>query len=260
MSETSSPARPASPDQIADAREHWQSLGLSVEAFDQALAGNAPAVPAVPPPPPSSVQAGTMALSEDQAAEMAEALIASGMSPERINAAMVADGFQPTPDATPEQRAQAEHDARWGYGQHPTPESYRIDYQPLIHGDNPPAPEALAEFDGMARSWLAELRLPAELGAGLIERGQQVGAELARMDDASKQLWVREQRYLAERMAGGPDQLAEKIRLAGEVVKQAPGAFWDQAVKAGWFHDAWMIMTLANEGARLQGWKAGRKG
>ena len=256
---------------IASAREHWQSIGLDPVAFDAALAGNTPAPPPAPPggsPAPSADSPGQLhlsvspQLSDDQAEQMAQALLDAGVSEEKIKAALKADGWEVAPTLTPEEQAeldaQEEHNQHWGYDHHFEPSDYHVNYADVLaRAETTTDPDALAQFDQHARSWLADMQMPPELGAALIERGQQVGGELARMDDASKQLWVREQRYLAERMAGGPDQLAEKIRLAGEVVKQAPGAFWDQAVKAGWFHDAWMIMTLANEGSRLEGWRNG---
>ena len=262
MSETTTPARPASLDQIADARDYWASIGLDVGAFDAALAGNAPAAPPAPvgatAPAPNVGSPGGISLTTAQAEEMANALLAQGVPEARVAAALDADGYELADAMTPEQ---AEHDARYGFDTEHAPADYKINYADAI-GAAPNGIDAndLAQLNHAATEFLAGLRIEPDLGASLVEHLMRTGQELRSMDDTSRALWLREQEFTSRSPAGSDDAYAERIRLAQVTLDAAgKGAFRDMILAGPARHDAWTVATLANFGSRLEAWKAGSK-
>lgn len=246
-----------SPTRIASMRERWISLGLDVERFDRAAIADA--VP-TPPPQPSGnegepveyVETGGMPrFSDEQAANMADALSRAGVPADKIEAALKADGYDVgISDASDEQTA---HDAEWGFDRNYQPSDYKISYgDALRRAGSEVDPASLSALNTSLTTGLANMQIRPELGAAIVERAMDIGQ--AKMDAAARQLFKVEQRQLVERRAGGSEQLAERLRLAGVMLKMAGPEFAEHLFRSGAADDAWIVETLANEGRRLQGW------
>jgi hypothetical protein len=52
-------------------------------------------------------------------------------------------------------------------------------------------------------------------------------------------------------MAGGPEQAAEKMKLAAKALARASAGFTEALRTSGALHDAEIVMHLANQGERL---------
>jgi hypothetical protein len=234
------PAMPSLPalneGQVASAREHWISLGLDATKFDAAASGAAPE-PQSPQPStdqrPNAAGMDPLNLSAAQRAEMANALLAAGAPKEAVEAAMKADGAEmpgaPSAPLTEEEKVlQSLAPA--------APTDIKVDYMGRISPDVPI--EQLVELNQAATTWASEIGFPAVLGAAVIERALDVGHAYDRMDDISRQPWVREQRVEFERMAGGPEKAAEKMALAAVALQRGTPAFTQGLKTSGALHDA----------------------
>jgi len=240
-----------SPAQIASARDHWVGQGYSAEKFDVAL--NPSTEPEHVPAAPVTSLPPSFPMTNVQAREMADALLAAGVPSETVEAAMKADGLDPVPPSkTPEQH---EHDKEFGFEREIAPAEYKIDY--LSHGGRGVDPAQLAEVNAGATQWLADLRLDPAVGAALIERAMHVGQSLAKMSEAGRELFRREQRYAAERRLGGLEKLEAARALVAKTARLGDPVFTEILLRAGAFDDAWIFLTLANQGERLERWASG---
>jgi len=244
--ELTAPAQAITPDPVAALRDHWTSFGYDPAVFDRAISGK---------PEPSTdakaeggmtkpIYAGDMGLTDAQRREMAEELIKFGVPVEQIEAALKADGTELPPDTRTD--AEREYDETWGAT---TPDVYRIEYIGRLLASTDTA--SLAAFHTEATTWLSAMNFPAAIGASVIERAMDTGQAYGRMSEPGRQLWIREQKVALERMAGGPDQAAEKMTLAAKALARAPAGFTEELRKSGALHDAGMVFNLALQGERL---------
>ncbi len=197
-------------------------------------------------PEPSNTK--TPPLTDAQAMELADALLAAGVPEEEIRAALEADGYE-AELVEVEEPSEEERQFRETFGAPADPSEYRIDYL----GRLPVGTDVstLAEFDREAKAWLSGVGFPPQIGPAVIERAVDVGQRYNRMSEPQRQLWVREQNALFERMAGGPEQASAKLAAAAAALANAPAAFTEALHKSGTFHDAGVMMHLANQGERL---------
>jgi hypothetical protein len=101
------------------------------------------------------------------------------------------------------------------------------------------------------------MRLPPEIGTVVIERAIVQGQAYSRMTDAERQLWQREQRFDFERLAGGPNKVAEKVALAGKVLAMGSPDMLANLHRSGALHDAAIVIHLANHAERLAARESG---
>jgi hypothetical protein len=246
--------------QIASARVTWLSHGYDPAAFDAAASGT-PAPTGDTGHSPDARPVDVLSPSKlptpnaEQVAAMRETWLRHGYSAEAFDNATKADGIAlDTPSA--EQVAQAEHNADWGVVAR-DPSEYRINY--LEHGGRDIPMAELAAVNTEATSFLANLKIDPALGASIVERSLDVAQNLKAMSADQKALWMREQKAIAERRAGGPEKAAERVADIAHAIRAtgAYGPFVQGLLKAGAFDDAWVFESLANHGARIKGWQAG---
>ncbi len=248
-----------SPAQIASARATWVAAGHDPGRFDAAM-GVAPADPGSPAvPAPAAPGTGMDPLTGGQAETLAASLAALGKSEAEIEAEMAAHGMEPD-QRTPEQ---IEHDREWGFDQHYEPGDYRINYQDTSLARTYTT-DQLAASQAEWGALLAGMQIAPMIGGSLVEHVIRIGQGLAARTPAERGLWAAEQRYRATCSAGGPERLAERVRLAEVALKvaQANGASADTIDamrRSGVLDDAFTLATLANHGRALEGWLAGPK-
>jgi hypothetical protein len=212
-----------SPAQIASARATWQAAGLDVARFDQEF-GPMPA-PTTPEAIPSS-----------------------------------ADTVVPPVERS---EAQIAHDAEWGFDQRHDPSAYRIGFQDagILHEQTA---SSMVEVQNEWGGLLSNMQMTPSVGSHLAEMIIRDSRALAAMSDGQRQMWSLEQKHQALQSAGGPEALAERVRLATVALtyamKQGTAPDRIEAIlKSGVLDRAYTLGTLANHGARLEGWLAGPK-
>lgn len=239
-----------SPDQVAAMRQEWVSYGLDPAKFDQAAAGQ----------DPHTVDGGeredeleaqvlsslkTPPLTERQAQEMATSLIAAGMSPDQVNAALREDVFGQAPADV---RSDEEKTFDKAFSGAP-PAAYRIDYM----GRVPPEMDAagVAQFNSEATAWLSAIGFPEQIGPAVVERAIDVSQQLGRMSPLSREQWFQEQWFDFERMAGSPERATELRNFAVTALARGGDAFTVALLDAGALKDAGVLLHLAHQGERL---------
>ena len=238
------------PEQIAAMREQWVSYGLDPAKFDQAAAGREPA--------PAAVEIAredfeaeclsplkTPSLTEREAQELAASLIAAGVPQDQVNAALREDGYGQAPPDTRSDEEKA-FDVAFGGA---TPAAYHIDYMGRVPSGVDEA--EVARFNGEATAWLAALGFPEQIGPAVMERAIDVSREIERMSIPERELWVREQAFNFDRMAGSPERAAKLRGFALAALDRGGDAFTVALFDAGAFQDAGVLMHLAHQGERL---------
>jgi hypothetical protein len=181
-------------------------------------------------------------VTQSQAAEMAQSLLAAGVSPEAVEAALKADGLEPlAPDTRTDE--QKEFDA--AFAPPASPSDYSVNYRDLIPADTDPA--TLSEFHNEATAWAAAVGFPVEMGGGVIERAVEVGRTVSAMAPGERELWVLEQKADFERQAGSPEQAAEWVTLAAKTLARAAPSFTAAMHKSGALDDPFIVRCLANQ-------------
>ncbi|HVM77627.1 MAG TPA: hypothetical protein VMU06_01320 [Stellaceae bacterium] len=238
--------------QIGAAREQWVKAGLDPSKFDAALKPSTPPVlssETAQHPVMDSAGLKQPSMSDVQAHEMADALVAAGVPADAVTAAMKADGLDVPEAKTPEQ---IEHDKGFGLERAFHPSEYRINY--VDNGGRAMSPAALVELNARATQWLANLRIDPALGTGLIEHALRVGYLFPRMSDAQRGLFKREQVAIAERRLGGSEQVKAAAANVNRALSLGDPGFANTLMDSGALHDSFIFQTLANHGARLMRW------
>jgi hypothetical protein len=251
------------PSEYASSKAAWINAGLSGEAFDAGLGVTAaPAIPAPAPSPRQEPQSATPpALGSDlspRQIEMAvKSLRAAGVSADKIQATLEADGLSmPEDDRTPDQIA---HDREFGAGPYDPSMYSPLDWRELPQHMQGHSLEQRAEVDRDFRQFAADLRLPPQLGSRVMEHALRVGAEIRAMDPAAREAWKER----------GTDQIRQMYRTqeawdeAGESIRtllDLPGADrpLSAALKQGHLCDPWLWSTFANVSAHLVDWANAR--
>lgn len=234
-------------DQIDGMRAAWQAQGLDMARFDAALAGTHPNAPPPAADPGVAMNTGAekhASLSASEARQMADALLAAGVSPEAVDAALKADGFEESPEDTRTDDEKA-WDAVFAGAK---PEDFRINYHGLVPAETPLA-DVIA-LNQAGTEWAAQVGLTAEVGSAVIERALTVGRALDAMPSPDRTLWITGQRQQFERMAGGPEKAAERLALAASALKRGGKAFTAGLLASGALHDAFVVAQLANHAER----------
>ncbi len=149
----------------------------------------------------------------------------------------------------PDARTDEQKDFDAYFGPTPPASAYKIEYFGRVpEGTEGPA---LAEYHAQATAWLSQLGFPENIGPAVMERAIDAGQAYNRMSEPQRQLWVREQNAEFERMAGGPEKAAERMKFAAVALARAPGAFTDALRANGSLHEAGVVLHLANQGERL---------
>jgi hypothetical protein len=231
-------------------REQWVSYGLDPAKFDQAAADQGPST-VEGGEPEDELEAQVLSslktppLTERQAQEMAAALIAAGMSPDQVNAALRDEGFGQAPPDVRSDDEKAFDKAFAGA----SPAAYSIDYMGRI----PPEVDAagVAQFNSEATVWLAAIGFPEQIGPAVIERAIDVSHRLRSMSAPAREQWVREQGFDFDRLAGSPERAAELRGFAVAALARGGDAFTVALFDAGSLEDAGMLLHLAHQGERL---------
>ena len=241
------------PDRIASAREAWLGYGYSAEAFDSAMAGTAPAEPQEPGSGTGRTDAapvevvpptGRPLFDQEQAREIAAALIAAGVPEEQVNAALQADGFEAAP-ADERSDGQKEFDKAFLVAR---PEEIKVDYRAAGIHDADPAD--IAALNTGATTWASECGFDPVLGAAVVERVVQVNRAFKAMTPAEQGLFKAEQRAIYERQVGS--SAAEMLTMAADTLARAGHTEFAQVVRdGGAIHDAWTLITMAHLTERL---------
>lgn len=230
--------------QVASMRDAWITAGHDAAKFDEALAGG-PAPAGDEPPIDTISDLKTATLSEGQAQELADALRAAGVPDDQIAAAMEADGFkQPEPDTRTDD--EKTFDEAFGGAK---PADYKIDFVGRIDGADV---STMAAFNTEATTWLSAAGFPPTIGPSVVERAMDVSIAVSRMSAPEKELWFREQTSQLERQAGGPEAAEQVMACAAQVLARGDKAFAEKLFNSGAVHDAFVLMSLGLQGARLQ--------
>ena len=195
-------------------------------------------------------------ITAEQVQSAYENWIKLGFDPAKFEEAARADGFDLVDDEKTE--AQAERDAAYGFEREHVPEDYKINYAEAAKGKVDPT--GLAAFNAEATAFCADLQLDPNLAGSLIEQCMVSGQAQAKMTEAGRQLYIREQRVIAERQLGGVQQLEAAMAQAAKALKLSPSAFTQRLIESGALNDAWVFLTLANHGARVEQWADGYRG
>ncbi len=230
--------------QIASAREHWTGLGHDAFAFDAAATG-APLAASMgggaQRPDDDAIQvvgaSKTPPVTTEQAAAMANALRASGVPEERIQAALEADGIKIEPDTRSDARRELDRAFPM-----PAPNEYAPTYRGRWEGTE----AELVAFDAEARTWLAAVGLPVPIGNDLIERHLDLANRWKGMSEADRTMFKAENRAQFERHFGGPEEVELALAKAEAVIKAAPQAFTDKLALSGILDDWSAVMNLVH--------------
>jgi hypothetical protein len=245
------PASPLAPEQIAAARADWISHGYSAESFDLAMSG-APTAPApgnspVAPPTTLDTSKHPTDLSARQAIEMADALLASGADPAKVQAALDELGVKRIED--PRSTDERKFDTVFAPAE---PHEYAIDWQGRV-------PEGfnfadVAKLDGNVRGMLTAIGMPAQIGGALAEFMFEDAATYGRYDEAGQALWDAQQRSELARVVGD-GKVDEAIKNAAAVVKLAKEKhpeFVEELFNHGALRSARVVALLHQQAERMQ--------
>lgn len=190
-------------------------------------------------------------LSSAEVRSSREVWIGAGLDPVAFDAAVKADGFDPTPIDP----AVAKHDAEFGISETVSPS----DYKPVFPGDfaRSLSTERLAAVNAEASEWAASLKLPAALGTAVIEHLAEIGPLVQKMSAAEKDQWVRDQYDRGVRHTGSPEKWRE-TRAKAEAALVGVHPFGSALRASPAFHSVWLSMTLANHAATVEAWNKGR--
>jgi hypothetical protein len=108
------------------------------------------------------------------------------------------------------------------------------------------------EADKLARSWLADARLPREIGSHIAQEAARTAALLKTMTPETRELWARGQREMIDRTLGAaaPRKLALAHQLIQELEGKSPGvvAFLETS---GAGNAASIVVQVAEHATRL---------
>jgi hypothetical protein len=260
------PPPTASDTQLASARAAWVRAGHDPAVFDAKMAGT----PTSPNPlrdatgkfaPQQSTDLSRRPVTSDpayldgkQSLALARQLEKAGMNPERIRAAMAADGVTPpTETLSPQETA---HNAAWHLdaAHMPEPAAYKPNFADALGNYvREYAPAELSAVRAEAGEWASKLGLPVALGTSLIERAFKVADGLERMTPAAREQWQAEQRSQLLKHVG-----ANPVTKALAILANAPGAFNDRLAKSGALQDAFIIRSLSNWAGHISRWNAAK--
>jgi len=188
----------------------------------------------------------SLPFTQDQAREMADALVHhGGATREQADAALRADGFEPAaPDTrTDEQR---EFDAMFPPAK---PEDFKVNYTGRV--PTGVEPETVAEFHREATEWLHKLDFPDRIGSSVMETIIDAAQKQARMSPAERANWAEEQAAIMQRIAGDPEKVDARRKLAEAALARAPGPFVNTLRHLGVLNSADVLLQLALQGERL---------
>jgi len=194
--------------------------------------------------------AGGATFTSDQVRQLADELLKAGAGREQVEAALKADGIAPkVVDGRTDEQIEMER-AFGGAAAH----DYRIDYRTRMPAGM--ADRDLAAADQEARAWLSDLALPVDLGPSVIEQAIDASQRYARMDDAERELWRREQQALFDRVAGSSERAIELLANVSRLRERGDADYWALLENAGALHDAEVLLHLGLHGERLRYFRA----
>ena len=163
---------------------------------------------------------------------------------EQVDAMLNADGIDPIVEDNRTEEAKA-IDAAFPPAK---PEDYRM---PRFATDADSVPDIM-RVEQTARGWLAEARLPAEIGSAIAADAHRTAALWQTMNDNAKEVWSREQLAIATRILGpsAEEKIALARQLVDEIEAKKPGlkGFLENS---GAGSCAAVVVQLANHAARL---------
>jgi hypothetical protein len=243
-------------EDLAAARAHWVSLGLSAEDFDRAsgvVAAPAAAPPSPEPSPePTSTpgEAGRTARPYQQAADAARHLAAHGTPVAAIQQALGEEGFTSAqvsemlkgyePDANPEIE-----ELRQAGMTGAASDQYQIRYDPESIAGFAKNPAALAELDRDVRTAMAEMEVPAGVGSDLGRIIVKAAADYQRLSGADREAYERRQVGDLVRVLG-PQGAIEADRLVTEAIGRVSNkTFASDFLASGAIHSTELVVHLA---------------
>jgi hypothetical protein len=234
--------------QTASLRETWIAAGHDPAVFDAAASGaadDAPGDPAADANAPDVLPPSKLpTLTQAQAQDLAASLIAAGRDPAEVAAALAADGYEaPAPDTRTE--GQIDHDDVWGGA---APSDYHLNFRGRANGADI---EGIAATNTATTHWLAAIGFPPSIGVAVAERAIDVGQVVGTMTEPQRALWAREQANEFARLAGGPEQAEERLKLASKALARGGEAFAALLRETGALDDAFVLTNLALQGERL---------
>src|ERR1700722_18398491 len=197
----------------------------------------------------------------EQARAMAQALIASGVPEEKVNAALAAELGEAPIEPEPDDRSdeQREHDANHLMDREYEPSDYPSYDLILAFKEagiaNRAAPEGIAAW----QNFLASANVPPPMGVGLVSQWLREARVYNAMSDGQKTLYRAEQRAQALIAAGGEERLQERGRLrdlALQHMLRTPGtaSVIAEIVSSGVIYSNFTFSSLAAIGANLESW------
>lgn len=250
MSETQPAPAPLSPQEHHASQRAWLSAGRPPSEYTPAAghalaqeaarvaseAGHAPPAPTTPANP---------------------ATPAAGQPAQPTGPAWLA----PAPGVEPE--AQAAHDTAFGFNPaNPlSPEEYHVDFMNAGVGRSMDmASLVMAKTEWGA--FLASTQIEPSVGSYLVERALANSHKLAAMPEADRALWKLNELQTGLRSAGSPEAVKETVRLAGVTLATAIRSGHSNTVEhllsSGALSDWFTVRSLANHGARIEGWQKGK--
>ena len=211
-------------------------------------------IPAIPaPPPPTLAEKPTASspswIGTDDARKLADGLLKAGVPQDRVLAALKADGYDFAIDTRSPEQAELD---RQGIGVEHAPSEYKIDWVGRVaEGTDPAKIKAATErLTGFA----AATSLMPQAATALVSAMMDDASKLDRMSADQKSLWTSEQTRLGERIAGGAEKWAEKIKLADAALARADKDYVKGLRETGVLSSANAILqlSLAEEARQLR--------
>src|ERR1700722_10363150 len=263
------PAYIESPAEIAQMRTTWLSHGYSADVFNKAYppGGTQATAPAASTQEgvasgdgTEGAKVGISGLTETEARALAAQLLASGVDPATVAAALKAEGFDPpTPEPDDRSDEQRDHDANHLMDREYEPSDYPSYDLILAFKEAGIADRAAPEGIAAWQNFLASANVPPNMGVGLVSQWLREARVYNAMSDGERALYRAEQRAQALIAAGGEERLQERGRLrdlALQHMLRTPGtaSVIAEMVSSGVIYSNFTFSSLAAIGANLESW------
>jgi hypothetical protein len=226
-----------SPAQFDGAISALREAGVSEEIISSRLGTTSSTSPA---PGTTAAPANPLAPSRVQS-ELAGALLAGGMSREKVEAAAANDGFLLPPEPGPAgDWREREHDRM--FSAPATPDEYKIELRNVDVGELDAGDPA--KFGSAIKNVLHAASLPAAIGSAVAEMGLEDASHWQGLDASSRATWDAQQLSELGRIAKDPQEAVKNASAVIAVMRDKNPEFVKALVEHGAFRSARVVAQL----------------
>lgn len=248
MTDTPTPNSTSSPaglsPEIAAARANWIKVGNDPATFDKHMGITAPPPPALAANPTGSSAAPSW-ISQNDALKLGDGLLKAGVPEEKVLAALAADGH-PIDSISIDVRSDQEITLdKWGIGAEHDPSEYRVDWKDAGRNLDGVDPKIVQQANERLTTFAANVGLIPQVATSTLSEMMRTYAAIQRMDEGQRADWLSDQNRVGERIAGGPEKWAEKIKFADASLARADKSYMAELRETGVLGSAAVILNLA---------------